>query len=78
MFNSLHQICYHHLCKKVQWWKEAEKAEAGIDAGDEVYFLAVYALHGAVVGAVQRQVQEEDGQQVVGGARRPWDPEEEA
>ena len=40
--------------------------------------LAVDDLHGAVVAAVQGQVEEENGQEIVGGPRGAGEPEIQA
>ena len=52
----------------MKWRKEADEAEASVDQGDPVEPLAVDDLHGAVVDAVQPEVEEEYGQEIVWGS----------
>ena len=56
------------LCEEVKRGHKAEEPEEGVEHGDLADPLPMDGLHGAVVDAVQRQVHEEDGQEVVGGA----------
>lgn len=60
-----------HLSEEVERGHKAEEAEEGVEHGDLADPLPVDGLHGAVVDAVQRQVHEEDGQEVVGGPGGP-------
>ena len=52
----------------MEGWEEACEAEDGVDDWDPVESLAVNDLHGAVVDAVEAEVEEEYGQEIVGGS----------
>ena len=57
-----------YLGKEIQGRQEADKTEKSIDERNAMEPLAVDDLHGAVVDAVQPQVEEEYGQEIVGGS----------
>ena len=62
----------------MQRGKEAEETQESVDERNDVQPLPVDVLQSAVVDAVQGQVHEEDGQQVVGSARSPREAEIQA
>ena len=57
-----------NLGEEMEGWEEACEAEDGVDDWDPVESLAVNDLHGAVVDAVEAEVEEEYGQEIVGGS----------
>merc|ERR1719347_1421194 len=61
------------LSEEVQRRNEAKHPQAGVNNWHNVYSLSRNNLHGTVVGAIERKIEEEDGEEIVGGARSTGD-----
>ena len=67
-----------YLGEEMEGGEEAGEAEEGVDDGDPVEALLVDDLHGAVVDAIEAEVEEEYCQEVVGGPRSSRDTKKQA
>ena len=67
-----------YLGKEIQGRQEADKTKKSIDERNAMKTFAVDDLHGAVVAAIQSQIEEENCQEIVGGPRGAGDTEHQA
>ena len=63
------------LSEEIQGGKEAEETKRCIDERYVVKRFSMKQFHGAVVRSIQSEVEEEDGEEVVGSSRSAGDAE---